>query len=313
MFVLRPCLVASVLICLLPFAVNGQAVAVRQHQHNMVVMRMIGHQVLLSTGDHSSRVMPIEQEADGYRIRFGDDLEVDTDRLVSIIDSVMRLNHMPRNYLVQMEQCSTDVVVYSYEVNDAVAPEEVACKGRPQPKDCYSLFITFAQLPVSTDPASTEGSAPSTSTESALGNGPWPLALGIALVCAIAVAFLLRRKKHLKTDTRTDAPTEPDPNMIPIGSYLFDRRNMVLWHNATKDELTGKEADLLSLLHASVNSTVERDVILKDVWGDEGAYVGRTLDVFISKLRKKLEADPSVRIVNVRGVGYRLILGRGEA
>jgi DNA-binding response OmpR family regulator len=66
------------------------------------------------------------------------------------------------------------------------------------------------------------------------------------------------------------------------------------------------------LLHASVNITVERDVLLKNVWGDEGAYVGRTLDVFISKLRKKLEADPSIRIVNVRGIGYKLILGGEE-
>ena len=87
---------------------------------------------------------------------------------------------------------------------------------------------------------------------------------------------------------------------------------MALWHNITKDELTSKEADLLALLHASVNTTVERYVLLKNVWGDEGAYVGRTLDVFISKLRKKLEADPSIRIVNVRGIGYKLILGGEE-
>ena len=56
-----------------------------------------------------------------------------------------------------------------------------------------------------------------------------------------------------------------------------------------------------------VNTTVERDVILNMVWGDEGDYVGRTLDVFISKLRKKLEADSSVKIVNIRGVGYKLV------
>jgi DNA-binding response OmpR family regulator len=57
-----------------------------------------------------------------------------------------------------------------------------------------------------------------------------------------------------------------------------------------------------------VNSTVEREHILKTIWGDEGSYIGRTLDVFISKLRKRLEADTKVKIVNVRGVGYKLIL-----
>jgi DNA-binding response OmpR family regulator len=53
---------------------------------------------------------------------------------------------------------------------------------------------------------------------------------------------------------------------------------------------------------------VERDEILNKVWGDDGDYVGRTLDVFISKLRKKLEADACVKIVNIRGVGYKLVV-----
>ncbi|MEM7657278.1 MAG: helix-turn-helix domain-containing protein, partial [Bacteroidota bacterium] len=63
------------------------------------------------------------------------------------------------------------------------------------------------------------------------------------------------------------------------------------------------------LLHRSVNQTLERDQILKEVWGNENGYVGRTLDVFISKLRKKLAADPNLKIINVRGVGYRLVAG----
>ena len=75
-------------------------------------------------------------------------------------------------------------------------------------------------------------------------------------------------------------------------------------------ELTSKEADLLLLLCDSANTTVERENILKTVWGDEGSYVGRTLDVFISKLRKKLEADETIKILNIRGVGYRLVIGR---
>jgi DNA-binding response OmpR family regulator len=73
-------------------------------------------------------------------------------------------------------------------------------------------------------------------------------------------------------------------------------------------ELSGKEVDLLLLLQTSANTTLEREVILKSVWGDEGDYVGRTLDVFISKLRKKLEADSNIKIANIRGVGYKLVV-----
>ena len=83
---------------------------------------------------------------------------------------------------------------------------------------------------------------------------------------------------------------------------------MKLIFNNESIELTSKETDLLALLHSSIDQTIEREKILQVVWGDEGDYVGRTLDVFISKLRKKFSEDENVRIVNVRGVGYRLML-----
>ena len=303
MFFQRCGLVLSVLLGLLSVAVNAQDTAVRQHQHYMVAMRMIGHQVLLSSGDTSSRILPIMQEAGGYRIRFAEDLLVDTDRLVTIIDSVMLLNRMPTDYLVQLEQCSTNTGVYSYEVNAVIDPNRVACKSRYQPKDCYSLFITFEQPLVFQGKSLTVGEPRDESTIAV-----WvPYALGSVLVSGLGLVFFLRRKKQVPTSANSEPITENDPNLIAIGEYLFDRRNMILWYGTIRSELTSKETDLLALLHASVNSTVERDVILRNVWGDEGAYVGRTLDVFISKLRKKLEADPTIRIVNVRGIGYKLI------
>ncbi|MBK9628225.1 MAG: winged helix-turn-helix transcriptional regulator [Flavobacteriales bacterium] len=115
------------------------------------------------------------------------------------------------------------------------------------------------------------------------------------------LAFLFFRRKAAPV-----IPTNGDA--VPIGAFHFDKGKMELSINDRKVELTGKEAELLHLLHACANETVAREVMLKEVWGNDSDYVGRTLDVFISKLRKKLEADPSVRIANIRGVGYRLIL-----
>ena len=103
-------------------------------------------------------------------------------------------------------------------------------------------------------------------------------------------------------------PSKSDPNLLTLGAYQFDKRNIELIWEQEQIKLTHKEADLLMLLYDSANTTIERDVILNRVWGDEGDYVGRTLDVFISKLRKKLYADPNVKIVNVRGVGYKLVM-----
>jgi DNA-binding response OmpR family regulator len=119
------------------------------------------------------------------------------------------------------------------------------------------------------------------------------------LVLLLTGIFLVWKKKNSSIN---------NPNLISIGQYHFDTRNTKLLINDQKIELTSKEADLLYLLYTDVNTTVEREVLLNRIWGDEGDYVGRTLDVFISKLRKKLEFDARVNIVNIRGVGYKLVL-----
>jgi len=279
---------------LILFPSSAQESRLHGQQQSMAAMRMVGHQLLLSAGDSSSRVLPIEQEANGYTIRFDTAFALDPDRLVTIVDSVMRMSGIASEYLVEVQQCSTRQVVYSYAVKPTIGPEAVACKTRPLPADCYTLFVSFAEQ---TTDALVE------SDDSASASGLLPIALTVIVIGAIGLTFSFRKKPAL------NAERSPAPGLIAIGSYLFDTQNMTLTHGADKTELTGKEVGLLALLHASVNTTVERDVILRDVWGDEGVYVGRTLDVFVSRLRKKLEADPGVRIVNIRGVGYRLIVG----
>jgi len=99
-----------------------------------------------------------------------------------------------------------------------------------------------------------------------------------------------------------------DKNKMKLGASLYEPKKRVLIHQKKTIELTSKENELLSLLNEFANETVTKETILHKVWGDEGHYVGRTLDVTISKLRKKLEHDASIQIKNIRGVGYRLII-----
>ncbi len=91
-----------------------------------------------------------------------------------------------------------------------------------------------------------------------------------------------------------------------IGAYHFDVENFVLSHGDWSKTLTKKEAGILKLLCEKKNTVIERELITTLIWGDDGYFVGRSLDVFITKLRKYLSRDGSVNIVNVHGVGFRL-------
>jgi len=135
-------------------------------------------------------------------------------------------------------------------------------------------------------------------------SSPWKMLLYLGIPLVVVLAFFLKKSKPKMLSKEN--------NFIALGGYRFDEKGMRLLFGEEQIELTGKESDLLKVLYDSLNITVERDEILKLVWGDEGDYIGRTLDVFISKLRKKLEADPNVKILNVRGVGYKLILNEAH-
>jgi len=93
-----------------------------------------------------------------------------------------------------------------------------------------------------------------------------------------------------------------------LGQYTFDYVNLSLRHVAGDKKLTQKEADVLKLLYANRNRVLKREEILRHIWGDDDYFMGRSMDVFISKLRKYLKEDASVQIVNYHGVGFKLDL-----
>jgi DNA-binding response OmpR family regulator len=91
-----------------------------------------------------------------------------------------------------------------------------------------------------------------------------------------------------------------------LGIYEFDPVNLKLKHPKGEKVLTQKEADVLKLLCLNKSRVLKREEILKTVWGDDDYFLGRSLDVFISKLRKYLKDDDTVEIVNYHGVGFKL-------
>jgi len=95
-------------------------------------------------------------------------------------------------------------------------------------------------------------------------------------------------------------------NSFSFGEYLFDGTNFKLSHPSGEKTLTQKEAEVMKLLCCNKERVLKREEILRTVWGDDDYFMGRSLDVFISKLRKYLKEDPNVEIVNYHGVGFKL-------
>jgi DNA-binding response OmpR family regulator len=101
-------------------------------------------------------------------------------------------------------------------------------------------------------------------------------------------------------------PEKKDDSKIQIGEYVFDTINFVLKHPNFEKTLTKKEAQILSILCKFMNQVVAREIVLTGVWGQDDYFVGRSLDVFITKLRKYLKEDENIQIANVHGIGFKL-------
>lgn len=105
---------------------------------------------------------------------------------------------------------------------------------------------------------------------------------------------------------RSGESVKHDPGSFNLGQYAFDYTNLTLRNQENIKILTQKEAEVLKLLYLNRERVLKREEILKQVWGDDDYFMGRSMDVFISKLRKYLRDDASVQIVNYHGVGFRL-------
>lgn len=115
---------------------------------------------------------------------------------------------------------------------------------------------------------------------------------------------LLLRIQALLKRARQDDVT--GPRVLEVGALRYDPESYVLTLPEGERQLTRKEGDVLHLLMQRAGRTTERDLITRMVWGESGHFVGRSMDVYIARLRKILKADPTVRLDTLHGVGFRL-------
>ena len=265
-----------------------QVHAQMQDQHIKVALRTIGHTFLLQSGDSTSRILPIEKINGRYAMQFETSFSYQPDLLSISTLEVLERNQISESFIVEVEKCGTSDVVHSFEASLQKKDSPLPCSGRALSKGCYIFYFTIIENHTIVQP-----------TEKSLSSAFNYMYALLALILIVGfIVYFRRRKGSLKLKS----------DFINIGQYQFDQKGMLLILKAQTVELSSKESDLLYLLASNENKTLEREYILNVVWGDAGDYVGRTLDVFISKLRKKLEADATVKIINIRGVGYRFVI-----
>ena len=99
---------------------------------------------------------------------------------------------------------------------------------------------------------------------------------------------------------------ESVPELSALGKFLFDVKDQRLLLGSEVISLTDKECKILELLNKNFGELIPRETLMQEVWINDGVFTGRSLDMFVSKLRKKLSSDPELRITNVHGKGYKL-------
>jgi hypothetical protein len=235
-----------------------------------LALRKAADRMLRASGDSTSRIPAFERlqgNVWSVRIESGFSYKDWPSALQSSLDQ-----HGIRNsYRVSVRRCLDNFIDLGYQQADLADSLPVPCSGREYPDGCHYLEVVFQE------------------------NNTVPGACALILILLALLAAL--------TPVRVRAS---DTRWMQLGNSRLDYAGQMLMCGGKSQSLTFREAKLLQLFAENPDQLMEREFIINRIWADEGVLVGRSLDVFVSRLRKKLADDPSVAIVAVHGVGYKL-------
>ncbi|MFT7352906.1 MAG: DNA-binding winged helix-turn-helix (wHTH) protein [Flavobacterium sp.] len=245
-------------------------------------LRAIGNQLLLAQKDSVSRILPIIKSDDfKYSISFEKALSFEPNTLVDIVKGVFIKTTFSKNYRVEVIELSTNEVAYSYEINTDKEKTLIPCAGRFLPERKYFIEVKFLDQKTS--------------------NSKYSFLFYIFTLLLLGVFY---RKFFL--DKKKEKEKVFEEKATILGSFLFYPHQNKLVKKAIEIGLSKKECELLEIFAANMNQVVKREELTKKVWEDNGVIVSRSLDTYISKLRKKLKEDQSIQLINVHGIGYKL-------
>jgi len=261
-----------------------------------LALRQIGHDYRAGRGDLTSRIPVVRERADGsLLLRL--EQEIDYDTITRIARAVLITYGIRQDYTLALEDCASgEIFLGSFWSTDKVLMpgNTVACTGRDQDARCANVSLLLH--------AGAEAGVPPVS---------WLLG---GLGALLLFAGPLSRKKGIPVPTEQATPNVPD-NKTPVSLRLtaacsFNETSQLLTVAGREYQLTHREGHLLSYLVARPNEVLRRQEIHDAVWGLDGIITGRSLDVFVSRLRKKLADDSGMEIKTVHGVGYQCLIKR---
>jgi hypothetical protein len=246
-----------------------------------VALRDSGNKLLLHSNDSTSLVLPvIKFDKNKYELSFEKEISIEPDSLVNSILRSFEIANISRNYIVEVINCSTKEVVYSYQIKGNKEEDIIPCLGRNLPLNCYKIAVVFTHK-----------------KQAAFSF------IGYIILATLIIGFFLFLVKNKKTKAKNPAK---DIDYTIFGNYKFyeDQNKIII--DGLELKLTTKESQILKIFIQNQNVIIKREQLIKEVWEDNGVVVGRSLDAFISKIRKKFENDSSINIINIHGVGYKL-------
>src|SRR6187200_1318322 len=273
-------MIAAILISAVAFINKKNDVPVK---HIEVVLRDLGHQLLLTAKDSSSRVLPVKKlNENTYQISFQNEFGFISDTLINLVQRTFQKNALANGYIVTLRNCKQNETVFAFEINNQTG-DVTPCRGRTLEVGCYVIEIELLKK-----------------------NKFNFFLLLLLIIPLVFLGFYMKDKFRKKEDT---APIPDNNDYIQLGNFRFYADNNVLKNENEIITLSEKETKALKIFAENINQIVEREKLMKEIWEDEGIVViSRNVDVLVSKLRKKLSDDNSFKFINVHGRGYKFII-----
>ncbi|MEO7263509.1 MAG: helix-turn-helix domain-containing protein [Ferruginibacter sp.] len=251
--------------------------------HLEIVFRNIGHQLLLTAKDSTSRVLPVKKlNENTYRLSFQNSFNFISDTLINLVEREFKKNDLVKDYRVNVRDCEQKETVFGFEVIGKTG-DLAPCKGRSLAVGCYLIEIELLK--------------------SSKLNFYWWLLL---IIPFSFIWFYL--KDILRQKVEKESLTDNN-DFIPIGNFRFYTKKNVLKIENKYITLSEKETKALKIFSENVNMIVEREKLMKEIWEVEGVVViSRNVDVLVSKLRKKFSDDNSIKFINIHGRGYKFTI-----